>query len=180
MLPRIRPRVFAISIAALAVSAVIAPAQRAPYTSPPAKSTATINGKEFSVDYYSPGMHGRKIFGELVPFGELWGTGANVATGFTTPFDIRIGDLKLPKGAYSIWTLPQEKEWTLVLNKQHGQFHLDYDQSEDFGRTKMTLRALSEPVENLKIEVKADGAKRGRLVVSWETTEASIPFEILP
>jgi len=163
-----------------AAFASLAVAQRAPFTSPPAKSTAIINGKEFIVDYYSPGMHGRKIFGSLVPFGELWGTGANVATGFTTPFDLRIGSLKLPKGTYSIWTVPGEKEWTLVLNKQHGQFHLDYDQSQDFGRTKMSIRQLSEPVENLRIDVKAAGGVRGRLIVSWETTEASIEFEALP
>ena len=174
------PRVFITLIAAFALPAVTAVAQRAPYTSPPAKSTAMIDGKDFTVDYYSPGMHGRKIFGGLVPFDETWGTGANVATGFTTPFDLRIGTLKLPKGTYSIWTIPGEKEWTLIINREHGQFHLDYDQSADFGRTKMAVRSLTEPVENLKIEVRAEGGKRGKLAVSWETTEASIDFEALP
>jgi len=84
-------------------------AQRSRYTSREAKSTVTVAGKEITVDYYAPSMHGRKIMGALVPYGEVWCTGANVATGFTTAADLQIGTLRLPKGTYSIWTLPEEK-----------------------------------------------------------------------
>src|SRR5450631_3381360 len=88
------------------------------YTSPPASASVVVAGKKISVEYYSPSMHGRKIMGALVPFGEVWCTGANYATKITTESDLQIGALKLPKGAYSIWTVPNEKEWTLIINKE--------------------------------------------------------------
>ena len=84
-------------------------------------------------------MHGRKIMGAIVPFGEVWCTGANWATKITTEANLQMGDLKLPAGSYSIWTLPNQNEWKLIINKQTGQFHRDYDPSRDFGRTKMNL-----------------------------------------
>jgi hypothetical protein len=106
-----------------------------------------VAGKKITVDYYAPSTHGRKVMGGLVPYGQVWCTGANIATGFTTEADLHIGTLKLPKGTYSIWTLPTEKEWTLIVNKESGQFHLNYNSSLDFGRTKMNLRKLETPVE---------------------------------
>jgi hypothetical protein len=152
------------------------------YTSPPASAAVKVAGKQITVEYYAPSMHGRKIMGELVPFGKVWCPGANVATGLTTEADLQIGSLKLPKGTWSIWAIPGEKEWTLVINKQSGQHHLDYEAAEDFGRTKMTLRTLSAPVETFRIELSANGAssKTGTLSLIWETTEASIPFTVLP
>src|SRR5579862_1425033 len=71
------------------------------YTSPPANVSATIGGKKITIDYYAPSMHGRKIMGALVPYGEVWCTGANIATGLTTEADLQIGTLHLPRGSYS-------------------------------------------------------------------------------
>ena len=139
----------------------------------------TIGGAEFQVDYYAPSMHGRKVMGGLVPFGEVWCTGANIATGFTLGADIQMGTLKLPKGEYSIWTLPTAQEWTLILNKETGQFHLNYNPTLDFGRTKMELKSLPEPVETFRVELRDEGGKKGRLALMWENTEASIPFTVL-
>ncbi len=165
-------------ILALAGFAGIAVAQR--YTSPPATAAVTVAGKQIGIDYYAPSMHGRRIMGRLVPFGRVWCPGANIATGLTTEADLQIGTLKLPKGAWSIWAIPGEKEWTLVVNKQTGQHHLDYDPAEDFGRTKMDLRTLSQPVETFRIELTSNGGNKGTLALIWETTEASIPFTVLP
>jgi hypothetical protein len=108
----------------------------------------------------------------------VWCTGANIATGFTTDADLKIGDLRLPKGTYSIWTLPTAKEWTLIVHKESGQFHLDYKPSLDFGRTKMQLRTLSAPVETFRVELRATGERSGELALFWENTEASIPFTV--
>jgi hypothetical protein len=149
------------------------------YTSPPANAGVKIAGKQIGVEYYAPSMHGRRIMGELVPFGQVWCPGANIATGLTTEADLQIGTLKLPKGAWSIWAIPGEKEWTLVINKQTGQNHLDYDSAEDFGRTKMTVTILSAPVETFRIALTANGGTKGTLSLIWETTEASIPFTVL-
>jgi hypothetical protein len=161
----------------LAIMAAPAIAQR--YTSPPAKVSAVIAGKKINIDYYAPSMHDRKVMGGLVPFGQVWCTGANYATAITADAALQIGSLKLPKGSYSIWTLPTEKEWTLIVNKQTGQFHLNYDSSKDFGRTKMNLKSLATPVETFRIELRSDGANNGTLALLWERTEASIPFTVL-
>src|SRR5579863_162460 len=149
------------------------------YTSPPASAAVKVAGKQISVDYYAPSMHGRKIMGELVPFGQVWCPGANVATGLTTEADLQIGSLKLPKGTWSIWAIPGAKEWTLIVNKHSGQHHLDYDAAEDFGRTKMTVRTLAAPVETFRIELASNTGNKGTLSLIWETTEASIPFTVL-
>jgi Protein of unknown function (DUF2911) len=154
-------------------------AQRSRYTSPSAKSSVTIAGREITVDYYAPSMHGRKIMGELVPFGQVWCTGANIATGLTTPADLQVGTLRLPKGTYSIWTLPTAKEWTLIINKESGQFHLDYNSSLDFGRTRMNVRELADPVETFRVDLRSNGGNKGTLALVWEKTEASIPFTVL-
>jgi hypothetical protein len=148
------------------------------YTSPPASSATRIGGKQVTIAYYAPSMHGRKVMGGLVPFGEVWCTGANWATKITTEANLEMGGLKLPAGSYSIWTIPDQKEWTLIINKQTDQFHLNYDQTRDFGRTKMNLKTLTTPVETFKIEVRSDGGNKGTLALLWETTEASIPFTV--
>ena len=154
-------------------------AQQSRYTSPAAQTSVVVAGKKISVDYYAPSMHGRKVMGGLVPYGQVWCTGANIATGFTTEGDLRIGDLKLPHATYSIWTLPTEREWTLIVNKESGQFHLNYNSSLDFGRTKMNIRTLPTPVETFRVELSNDGGTKGSLALLWENTEASIPFTVL-
>ena len=159
-----------------------ASAQR--YISPPMNASTVIDGDHISIDYYAPSMHGRKVMGKLVPYDEVWCTGANWATKITTEANLDINGLKLPKGSYSIWTLPNEKQWMLIINKQTGQFHLDYDQSQDFARVKMNLKALPSPVETFKIEVQSSGAtttsaNKGTLSVMWETTDAWVPITVL-
>jgi len=149
------------------------------YTSPPAHSTAKVGGKQISIDYYAPSMHGRKIMGKLVPFGQVWCPGANVATGLTTEATLQIGDVKLPKGTWSIWVIPEEKTWTLIFNKQSGQHHLDYESAEDFARTRVTVKPLAVPAETLRFDVTPAGGNHGTIALSWETTTASIPFTVL-
>ena len=144
----------------------------------PANVAATIAGKKITIEYYAPSMHGRKIMGSLVLYGEVWCTGANWATKITTEANLQMGGLKLPAGSYSIWTLPNATEWTLIINKQTGQFHKDYDSSTDFGRTKMNLKTLPDPVETFKIDLRSDGGNKGTLALDWEKTEASIPFTV--
>ena len=161
---------------ALVFPALLA-AQR--YTSPPVDTSVTIGGKKIHVSYYAPSMHERKIMGNLVPYGEVWCTGANYATQIDTDADLDMGGLKMPKGSYSIWTLPTEKEWTLIINKQIGQFHLDYNKSRDFGRVKMNLKALPSPVETFTIKLAQNGDNKGLLSLLWENTEASESFSIL-
>jgi Protein of unknown function (DUF2911) len=157
--------------------ASVASAQR--YTSPPANVAAVIGGDHITIDYYAPSMHGRKIMGNLVPYGEVWSTGANWATKITTEADLDINGLKVPKGSYSIWTLPNEKQWMLIVNKQTGQFHLNYDETQDFARVKMNLKTLTTPVETFKIELEPTNGNNGTLSVMWENTNAWVPITVL-
>jgi Protein of unknown function (DUF2911) len=176
---------FLTGLAALSLAGLLFPpiasAQR--YTSPPANTSAVIDGDHISIEYYAPSMHGRRIMGNLVPYGEVWCTGANWATKITTEANLDVNGLKVPKGSYSIWTLPNEKQWLLIINKQTGQFHLDYDQSQDFARVKMNLKTLPSPVETFKIELQSVGGSasgnKGTLSLLWENTDAWVPIAVL-
>ena len=163
---------------ALTALASVAFAQR--YTSPPATATATIAGKQIKVDYYQPSMHGRKIFGSLVPYDRLWATGANVTTSITSDAPLQFGTLKLPKGGYSIWTAPGAKEWTVVVNNETGSFHLSHDSSHDVGQFNVTPRTIPDTVETLTITLTAAGGNKGVMLIRWEHTEVPIEFSVLP
>src|SRR5947209_1896454 len=94
--------------------------------SPPTSTSVTIAGKKITIDYGAPSARGRKVMGRLVPYGEVWCTGANDATNLTTEADLDIAGLKIPKGSYTLWTLPDKTEWMLIINKQTGQWHTEY------------------------------------------------------
>lgn len=153
-------------------------AQRSKYTSPAAETSVAIRGKKITVEYYSPSMHGRKVMGGLVPYGQVWCTGANWATKLTTEADLEIGGLKLPTGSYSIWTVPNEREWTLIINRETGQFHLNYNPDRDLGRTRMMVGSVPAAIEAFRIELRRTAADSGKLVLMWENTEASVDFTL--
>jgi Protein of unknown function (DUF2911) len=162
----------AVSIAALALAPTThAEEKRA---SPHADVTATLAGKKITVSYGRPYVKGRAIFGGLVPWGEVWRTGADEATKLTTETDVVIGGLKVPKGEYALFTIPTEKQWTLVVNKtakQWGAFK--YDAAQDLGRVPMTVASVAKPVEQFTIEMVPAG-KQVTLTVSWDKTAASV------
>src|SRR5688572_2972596 len=95
--------------------------------SPGVKVETEIAGKTITVAYSAPSKRGREIMGGLVPYGKVWRTGANAATTLTTSTDLMIGNLHVPAGTYSLYTIPGEKEWTLIVNKQTGQWGTNYD-----------------------------------------------------
>lgn len=146
-------------------------APKKPPLSPAAKAeTKLSNGKALTVDYSAPSMRERKIMGELVPFDKVWRTGANAATKLTTEGDIMLGSIHVPAGTYSLYTIPGEKEWTLIVNKQTGQSGGTYDEKQDLGRTKMSVKSTKEPVETFVID-----AKPSVLTMTWENTQVSVP-----
>jgi hypothetical protein len=170
------PSIAAVSIAALAFAATThseghAEDKRA---SPHAEVTATLAGKKITMSYGRPYVKGRTIFGDLVPWGEVWRTGADEATTFATDADVVIGGLKVPKGEYALFTIPTEKQWTLVLNrtaKQWGAFK--YDATQDLGRVPMTVASVAKPVEQFTIAMVPAG-KQLTLKLSWDKTSASV------
>ncbi len=145
--------------------------------SPRDTARATIGGAHLMVDYGRPSVRGRKIFGGLVPWNQVWRAGANEATQLITDRDLVIGGTAVPAGTYSLFTIPSERGWKLIINKQHGQWGTDYDAAQDLVRLDMTTRALPEPVERLTASIRPEG-DGGMLLVSWARTEAGIRFTV--
>ena len=154
-------------------------AGQAQVLSPRMTTSVTIDGKKITVGYGAPSMRGRKVMGGLVPYGEVWCAGANDATSIDTEADLEIGGMKVPKGSYTLWALPNTSEWKLIVNKQTGQWHTEYRERFDLGRVKMNVKTLPAPVERFKIDLTVAGANKGTLALSWETTEASVPISVL-
>src|SRR6266516_2446166 len=143
--------------------------------SPPAQAQCKFSdGKTITVDYSSPRMKGRKIFGELVPYGEVWRTGANDATTFVTTADLTAEGKDIPAGNYTIFTVPTQDKWTLIVNKHTGEWGIPYKyESEELARVPMSLSKTSGPVENFTINLnQSDGGCA--LQMSWENTQTSI------
>lgn len=133
------------------------------------------------IDYGQPHARGRAVMGSLVPFDTVWRTGANSSTTFSTDVDLTIGGTFVPKGSYSLFSLPTRTGWTLVINRQTGQWGTAYDASRDFARIPMITRTLPEPVESFVISLvpATDGPPaHGRLVVSWGTTEGAVDWRV--
>ena len=128
--------------------------------SPPARTGVTIAGKKLTIAYSSPRIRGRKIMGGLVPYGQWWRTGADNATTFQTDADLDLGGLKVPKGIYTLYTLPGATEWQLIVNKQTGQWGTEYNQRQDLGRVKMNLAQTPALVDSFKIELSSTAATK--------------------
>jgi len=143
--------------------------------SPPAQAQCKFSdGQGITVDYSSPRMKGRKIFGDLVPYGEVWRTGANEATTFVTTANLTAGKASVPAGNYTIFTIPNQNRWTLIINRKTGEWGIPYKyESDELGRVDMKVSATTSPVENFTIAFDQDGGAC-TLNLSWETTKASV------
>lgn len=147
--------------------------------SPHEQTFATIGGKKITIEYGRPYKKGRVIFGGLVPWGQVWRTGADEATMLTTEGYLMIGNVHVPAGSYSLFTIPNEKEWTLVINKVAKQWGAyNYDQKQDLGRTAMKVAAGAAPVEQLSIAIESQGERKGTLKVTWDKTVATAPIMV--
>ncbi len=145
--------------------------------SPPATAEVTLSGKKITIDYGQPSMRGRKIFGALVPFGQVWRTGANEATTLKTPVDLSIGGQRVPAGTYTLFTVPAEESWTLIVNKQTGQWGTNYDEKQDLIRIPMRRDTMPMTVEAFNISFADMGANK-ILVMEWEYTRAWVEIKV--
>jgi len=143
--------------------------------SPPAIASVTLNGKKVTIHYNTPMMRGRKIMGGLVPYGKVWRTGANPATSLKTAVALKIGDAMVPAGSYTLYTLPSEGTWKLIINKQTGQWGTEYDQSKDLARVDMMKKMLASPQEKMSISFEHTSGADTELHVRWETTDVYVP-----
>jgi hypothetical protein len=139
----------------------------------------TIGKASIFVDYGRPLARGRVLLGNVIPVDHVWRTGANAATQFTTSADITLGNLRLPKGTYTLWTVPREKGAELIVNKQVGQWGTEYHPSSDLGRAPLDARTVATPVEKFTISIAPVDARHGTLVLEWGTFRWAAPIVVL-
>jgi hypothetical protein len=146
--------------------------------SPPAKAECKLSdGKSIAVDYSSPRVKGRKIFGDLVPYGKVWRAGANESTTFVVGSDVTVGGKPVPAGNYTIFAIPNADKWTLVISKKTGEWGTAYPGAEnDLARIDMKVSKLSSPIENFTIAF--DPSSTGcTMRIEWESTRASVDIK---
>lgn len=153
-------------------------AQQKPPLSPRRSAEHTFaNGKKVTIDYGAPSIRGRKIMGGLVPYGKVWRAGANEATGFVTDTDLMVGGTRVPAGKYTIYSLPGENNWQLIINKQTGQWGTVYNEPQDLARVPMKVESLSSPVEQMTFSFEKTGPDSANLALEWEKTKLSVPLQ---
>jgi hypothetical protein len=150
--------------------------QRSP-KSPMDVARTKIGETYVKVTYCQPAMNDRTIFGELVPFGKVWRTGANEGTEITTTKDIVLGGKELEEGTYTIFTIPEKDKWTVIINKEVNQWgSYNYSEANDLFRIDVPVQAMDEALERFTIRfMKGDDNADAFLVMAWEKTKVAIP-----
>ena len=146
--------------------------------SPHVKTEWTVDGANLSIEYGRPLLKGRTPGKDVDPYeGREWRTGADEATTLVTSRALKFGNLSLPAGTYTLYTIPVKGTWQLVVSKKTGQWGIPYPKGEDLGRAPMTLGKAPKAAEQLTISIN-DTPAGGTLHVDWGTTRASIPFTV--
>jgi hypothetical protein len=142
--------------------------------SPHDTTEVTLKGKKITIDYGRPYLKGRKVGQELAPYDKVWRTGADEATALNTEIDLNIGGVKVPAGKYTLYTLPSEGTWRLIINKQTGQWGTKYDESQDLARVDMKKSALPQSVEQFTISFDKKSENTADLNLDWGNTRVSV------
>ncbi len=156
------------------VLTAVACAQQKPLSPPGEASVKFDDGKTVTIQYSRPSMRGRKIFGGLVPYDQVWRTGANAATSLKTDVDLTIGGAKVPAGSYTLYSLPGMNSWKLIINKQTGQWGTEYSQGQDLARVEMKVGQLPSGMETFTILLDKTGGTSAVFKLDWENTVASV------
>lgn len=146
--------------------------------SPPGTAEVTLKGKKITIDYSRPSARGRKVVGNLIPYGQVWRTGANEATTLKTEVALNIGGVKVPAGTYTLYTLASEAApWKLIINKQTGQWGTEYHQDQDLARVDLQKSQTKQPVEQFTISFDKKSEDTAMLVMEWENASVSVPVK---
>jgi hypothetical protein len=147
---------------------------KAPPSPPGTASVTFADSKTVTINYSRPSVRNRKIFGGLVPYGQIWRTGANSATSLKTDVDLTIGGATVPTGSYTLYTIPGETGWKLIINKQTGQWGTDYDEKQDLARVDMKVVKNATTTEQFTISLDKIGGNSATLKLDWADTTASV------
>jgi len=149
-----------------------------PVMSPRDSARIVFDGKKISILYGKPSIRGRQIFGDVVPYYKVWRTGAGEATVLRTDADLEMDGAIVPRGAYSIYTIPAEHRWKVILNKQTGQWGTVYNSQLDLARIEVTPRVLKSLVQDLRFRLERTDNESGTLRIEWERTSVVVPFRV--
>ena len=139
---------------------------------------ANIGTALFTIDYGRPLARGRELLGNILPYDRVWRTGANAATQFTTSAPITLAGLQVPRGTYTLWTVPRAKGADLIVNTQTGQWGTGYNGSLDLGTSRMATETLATPVEKFTISVVAADDHHGTLIMEWGSFRWTAPIVV--
>ena len=145
--------------------------------SPPDTVRGAVGGANISVAYSRPLKRGRVIFGNVVPLNQVWRTGANAATVFTTDKELTFGSTVIPAGKYTLWTVPTTSGAQLIFNSETGQWGTDYHSDKDFARVNLTQVSANPPVDQFVIGVQPQGTG-GVLSFAWDDRRWTAPFSV--
>jgi hypothetical protein len=145
----------------------------------PKEEHAQIGDVHFMMKYHAPAVRGRTVWGGLVPYDEVWVTGAHSATSLEFDKDIKINNTKVPAGKYAFFTIPGKERWTLIINKNWQQHLTDeYDAKDDVIRIEVTPEALQETQERLEYSI-TDAADSGAAIsMSWEKVKVKLNIQL--
>lgn len=135
-----------------------------------------------SVDYGQPHARGRVVVGTLVPYDQVWRTGANQSTTLRTDVDLELGGVRVPRGSYSLYSLLTRTGWQLIVNRQTGQWGTQYDAAQDLARIPLQSSEVAAPAESFSITLvpAAEAPAHGSLVLAWGTIRGAVPWRALP
>jgi hypothetical protein len=140
---------------------------------------ASIGNAAFTIDYARPLMRGRVLLGNIIPYDRVWRTGANAATQFSTSVPVTLGNLRVPAGTYTLWTVPRKSGAAeLIVNKQTRQWGTEYDARLDLGTTPLHTTIVATPVEEFTISILPNGANRAILRLEWGTFQWTAPITL--
>lgn len=168
---------FILSAAALFLAVGTQAQIKAPQPSPTAELEQLVGLTEVEIEYSRPGKKGREVFGSLVPYGEIWRTGANASTKITVSDDVTIGGQKVPAGQYALYTIPGKDEWTIIIHK-----HLEnwgaggYQSSEDLCRFTVKPTMLNDTYETFTIDFSDLTTSSANIELKWDNVKVSFPI----
>ena len=143
----------------------------------PSEAKKWIGNTDIQINYHSPGVRGRVIWGGLVPYDVVWVTGAHNATTMEVGKDFQIGDKTIPAGKYALFTIPGKEQWTVIINKNWDQHLADeYAETDDIVRIKVKPQTTEDVTERLKYEIDQTGERSANIIISWE--KIRVPFHI--
>src|SRR5258708_13041500 len=170
--------IFVIALFTLALTAFAQQPDKSKRPSPPGTAEVTLKQKRITVEYSRPSLKGRKaVGGQLAPYGQVWRTGANEATALTTEADLNVGGVNVPAGKYTLYTLPSEGTWKLIISKQTGQWGTVYNEDQDLARIDTQKSQLTDRVEQFTISFDNKSAATANLVLTSDTTPISPPAQ---